>query len=180
MLAGQGFTEVINMSGGIKAWENNIAYGSEDTGISLFSGKESLEEVLLVAYSLEAGLQEFYTVMPDRVEQAEVKELFGKLRGIEEKHQVRIFNEYKKITQGDKTREEFERIATAQAMEGGLTTEEYLQLYPADFNLLGDVVSLAMGIEAQALTCISGLRNRLPVRMYSRPCSVSPKRSAPT
>jgi rubrerythrin len=36
-------------------------------------------------------------------------------------------------------------------MEGGLTTEEYLQLYDPDFENETEVVSLAMAIEAQAL-----------------------------
>lgn len=36
-------------------------------------------------------------------------------------------------------------------MEGGLSTEEYLAQYPTDFGNVTDVVSLAMGIEAQAL-----------------------------
>ena len=36
-------------------------------------------------------------------------------------------------------------------MEGGLTTEEYLALYPTDFEAASEVISLAMGIEAQAL-----------------------------
>lgn len=36
-------------------------------------------------------------------------------------------------------------------MEGGLTTEEYLALYPTDMEVATEVLSLAMGIEAQAL-----------------------------
>lgn len=65
------------MSGGIKAWDSNTAVGSEDTGMTLFSGKEDIAEVLLVAYALEAGLQEFYTSMQERVAQAEVKALLN-------------------------------------------------------------------------------------------------------
>ena len=36
-------------------------------------------------------------------------------------------------------------------MEGGLTTEEYLQLYQPDLDSPAEVISLAMAIEAQAL-----------------------------
>jgi rubrerythrin len=39
----------------------------------------------------------------------------------------------------------------APAMEGGLTTEEYLQLYQPDLERPAEVISLAMAIEAQAL-----------------------------
>ncbi len=151
MLAGKGFPDVINMSGGIKAWDSNTAFGPEDTGMSLFTGKEGVEEILLVAYALEAGLQEFYTSMPDKVNNAKINELFAQLSEIEAKHQDRIFAEYQKITASQESREQFERTATAQAMEGGLTTEEYLALYPTDFEVIEEVISLAMAIEAQAL-----------------------------
>lgn len=139
------------MSGGIKAWDSNTAVGSEDTGMTLFSGKEDIAEVLLVAYALEAGLQEFYTSMQERVAQAEVKALFKQLSAIEVKHQDRLFSEYQAITVNALSREAFERNAALQSMEGGLTTEEYLALYPTDFNIASEVISLAMGIEAQAL-----------------------------
>jgi rubrerythrin len=155
MLAGKGFSEVINISGGMKAWNSDTAFGSKDTSMALFSGKERIEEVLLIAYALEAGLQEFYTSMQDRVTQAEVKTLFNKLSAIEMKHQDRIFAEYQTITATATAdalnREAFERNAAVQAMEGGLTTEEYLSLYPVDFEVASEVISLAMGIEAQAL-----------------------------
>ena len=151
MLAGKGFSEVINMSGGMKAWSSDTAFGSEDTGIALFSGKEELEEVLLIAYALETGLQDFYISMQERVTQEKVKALFSKLSTIEEKHQHLIFSEYRAITPDALSREAFERNAAVQSMEGGLTTEEYLSLYPTDFNVVTEVISLAMGIEAQAL-----------------------------
>lgn len=151
MLAGRGFSGVINMAGGIKAWDSNTAVGTAETGLALFSGKEKTEEVLLVAYALEAGLQDFYTSVQERITQEEVKALFNKLSGIEEKHQDRIFSEYEKIAQSPLSRSEFERNTEVQAMEGGLTTEEYLALYPTDFTVASEVISLAMGIEAQAL-----------------------------
>jgi hypothetical protein len=52
MLAGMGFKEVINMAGGIKAWNSNKAIGSEDLGLDLFTGQETPQEALIVAYSL--------------------------------------------------------------------------------------------------------------------------------
>ena len=135
----------------MKAWNSDTAFGSKDTGIALFSGKEEIEEVLLIAYALEDGLQDFYTSMQERVTQAEVKALFNKLSAIEIKHQNRIFAEYQAITADALGREAFERNAAVQSMEGGLTTEEYLSLYPADLEVASEVISLAMGIEAQAL-----------------------------
>jgi len=38
VLAAKGFREVMNLSGGIKAWNSQKAVGPEDQGLSLFSG----------------------------------------------------------------------------------------------------------------------------------------------
>ena len=139
------------MAGGIRAWESNTAVGAEDTGMALFSGEEKIEEVLLIAYALEAGLRDFYISMQERVTREEVKSLFNKLSAIEVKHQDRLFGQYRQISPDPLSRAAFERNAEVQAMEGGLSTEEYLALYPTDFNIAGEVIALAMGIEAQAL-----------------------------
>ena len=147
MLAGMGFKEVINMAGGIKAWNSNKAIGSEDLGLDLFTGRETL----IVAYSLEEGLREFYVSMVPEVKNDPAGQLFEKLSAIEVKHQDRIFAEYCKITGTDVNRDEFEKNVVAPAMEGGLTTEEYLKLYEPDLEVVEEVISLAMAIEAQAL-----------------------------
>ena len=150
MLAGKGFDQVINMSGGIKAWNSEKAIGGEEQGLELFSGKETPEETLVVAYSLEAGLQEFYLTMAPKVKHEAARKLFEKLSTIEVKHQQRIFDEYVALTASSMTREEFAREKVMPAMEGGLTTEEYMALYKPDVEVVEEVISLAMAIEAQA------------------------------
>ena len=151
MLAGKGFADVINMAGGIKAWNSNKAIGPEDLGLDLFTGRETPRETLVVAYSLEQGLREFYVSMIPEVKNDAARQLFEKLSAIEIKHQDRIFAEYCKITGTDVDRDEFEKVVVAPAMEGGLTTGEYLKLYEPDLEVVEEVVSLAMAIEAQAL-----------------------------
>ena len=151
MLAGEGFKEVINLAGGIKSWHSEKAIGREELGLELFSGMESTEETLLVAYSLEEGLRDFYFSMAGKVENEKTRTLFEKLSTIEIKHQDHIFNQYVKVTGSALSRDEFEQTAVAPAVEGGLTTEEYLELYPVDLEVVEEVISLAMSIEAQAL-----------------------------
>ncbi len=94
MLAGKGFENVMNMAGGIKAWDNPVAMGSEEQGLALFDGTESPENTLLIAYSLEAGLRDFYLSMTEKVQSMPVRDLFRKLSDIEIKHQDRLFDEY--------------------------------------------------------------------------------------
>ena len=139
------------MAGGIKAWNSNKAIGPEDLGLELFSGQETPSETLVVAYSLEQGLREFYVSMIPEVKNEDARQLFEKLSTIEIKHQDRIFTEYCKVTGSDEKRDEFEKKVVAPAMEGGLTTEQYLKLYEPDLEIVPEVISLAMAIEAQAL-----------------------------
>jgi sulfur-carrier protein adenylyltransferase/sulfurtransferase len=151
VLAAKGFREVFNLTGGIKAWSSGKAVGPQDLGLGLFSGKEAPEETLVVAYALEGGLFEFYQSMAPKVTNENARQLFGKLAAIEIKHQDRIFNEYIKLTGSAVSREDFAQKTVTPAMEGGLTTAEYLSRYQPDLEKAEDVVSLAMAIEAQAL-----------------------------
>jgi sulfur-carrier protein adenylyltransferase/sulfurtransferase len=150
-LAGKGFTEVFNLSGGIKAWKNEKAVGPEDQGLDLFSGAESPQDTLLVAFGLEEGLRTFYEGMSQKVTNESARQLFGQLSEIEVKHQNRIFSEYLKLTGSSMSRADFIQKILPAAMEGGLTTEEFLQRYPHDLESQTEIISLAMGIEAQAL-----------------------------
>ena len=160
MLAGKGFKQVINMSGGIKAWDDPVAFGSEEQGLDLLTGNESVEEALIIAYSLEAGLQDFYVTMIDKVDADEVKSLFRKLSDIEVIHQNRILKEYVLITGKEIDRDTFESEQVEKAVEGGLTTDEYIRLFKPDLNVLSDIVDLAMSIEAQALDLYTRVANR--------------------
>ena len=151
MLAGKGFKKVYNVSGGIKAWEAETAVGPQDLGVHLFDHGEAPEDILKVAFSLEEGLQDFYTDMAGRAQNDTVRSLFEKLSRIEVKHQEAIVTAYQRLGYPDITREDLSAMATEKSMEGGLTTEEYLDLFKPDMGSETDVISLAMSIEAQAL-----------------------------
>jgi len=151
MLAGKGSGEVINLSGGFKAWKSDRAVGQEDQGLDLFSGNESPAEALIIAYSMEDGLREYYLTMIPWIENQDARELFEKLAAIEVKHQERILDEYRNITGIEFDREQFVEKKVVPAVEGGLTTEEYVRLYKPDLESVTEIVGLAMAIEAQAL-----------------------------
>jgi sulfur-carrier protein adenylyltransferase/sulfurtransferase len=151
MIASKGFDNVLNMAGGIRAWDNPVALGSEEQGLTLFDGSESPENTLKIAYSLEAGLCDFYLSMIEKVNKKTVQALFQKLSQIEVKHQDRIFDEYLLVSGEQIDRASFDAQFQSQALEGGLTTDEYLALFKPDLESTEDIVSLAMSIEAQAL-----------------------------
>jgi len=151
MLAGKGFKNVFNVSGGIKAWHAKTAIGPQDLGMNLFSGNEEPLDVLKVAYSLEQGLREFYVTMEKEAKHEKVKDLFAKLADVEVKHQMSIYLAYNDISTEDLSKDEFEKIVKTKALEGGLSAREYLDLFNPDLNSETEVISLAMSIEAQAL-----------------------------
>ena len=151
MLSGKGFDNVINVAGGIKAWDGLVAVGTEDLGLELLTGKESIEETLVAAYSLEAGLRDFYLSMIEKVAIDDIKRLFRKLSDIELLHQDRIFDEYLQVSGKKISREAFDDDLVVKAVEGGLTTDEYVRMYQPDWESAVDIISLAMSIEAQAL-----------------------------
>ena len=150
MLSGKGY-DVINVAGGIKAWDGHLAVGPEAMGLDFFTGKESIEETLVAAYSLEAGLRDFYLSMIENVRQDDIKTLFQKLSDIELLHQNRIFDEYLQVTGKTVNRDAFEKDRVVEAVEGGMTTDEYIEMFKPDWDSAVDIISLAMSIEAQAL-----------------------------
>lgn len=139
------------MSGGIKAWKSKTAIGPQELGLDLFSGKELPEDILKVAYSMEQGLREFYLSMEKQAAKPAVKDLFAKLSDIEVKHQMSIYTAYNDISLEEVDKDTFEQMVVEKSMEGGLSTDEYLNLYQPDLDSEVDVISLAMSIEAQAL-----------------------------
>jgi len=151
MLSGKGFNKVYNLSGGIKSWNSETAIGAEDLGLELFQGNEAPDQALVVAYSLEEGLREFYLSMIPHVKSEDARGLFKNLSDIEIKHQDRIFDEYTKLTGKTVVRQEFEKNIVVRAVEGGLTTADYMKLFQLDTGSVREIIGVAMSIEAQAL-----------------------------
>lgn len=164
MLSGKGFQKVFNVSGGIKAWQAKTAIGPQDQGLDLFTGKEEPLDVLKVAYSLEQGLREFYLQMEKEAENPKIEDLFAKLSEIEVKHQMSIYIAYNEISTKEVSKDEFEKMVEIKALEGGLSTSEYLELFGSDLDSETQVISLAMSIEAQALD----LYERLSLKVENR------------
>ncbi len=120
-------------------------------GLDLLSGKESLEEVLIVAYSLEQGLEDFYRNMIGQVDNDAVTNIFNRLASIEAIHRENLLALYQKVSGRKTSHEKIRSKLLPDIVEGGLSTEEYLNLYNPNLDSVADVVGMAMSIEAQAL-----------------------------
>ena len=151
LLAGRGFAEVYNLSGGIKAWQGAVVAGSIEIGMGLITGKEDPAEMLLIAYAMEEGMRSFYEEMGSRVEDPEAARLFGDLAEMDELHKEAIFGLFQKRQEDVGNRKELEERVLPKVMEGGMTTEELLSRNQGSLETVGDVLILAMMLEAQAL-----------------------------
>ncbi len=119
--------------------------------MDLFTGRETPGDILKVAYSLEQGLRDFYETMEKKAFDPKVRDLFAKLGEIEIKHQASIYEAYEKMDPAPVSRDDFEKTVEAAVLEGGMTTDQYLDRFKPDLGSEKQVLSLAMSIEAQAL-----------------------------
>ncbi len=117
----------------------------------LFSGTESAEDAVVIAYGLEEGLRDFYLMMQNKTTDEGASSLFAKLADFELLHQEQLVELYRGITGKQVTRDFFSNSVVSPVLEGGLTTEEYLERYQLNPDSMIDILSIAMAIEAQAL-----------------------------
>ena len=160
MMAGKGFTTIYNLSGGIKAWDSEVAIGSPELGLELFNGAESAEQTIIVGYGLEQGLREFYLEMQQNVASKKAKDLFQMLADIELQHEKQLLELYRQVTGSSIPENTFQTEKVQPAMEGGLTTAQYLERFNPDLESEVDILSLAISIEGQALDLYQRAANR--------------------
>jgi rhodanese-related sulfurtransferase/rubrerythrin len=160
MMAGKGFTKLYNLSGGIKGWNSEVAMGSPELGLEIFSGAETPEQTIIIGYGLEQGLRDFYLEMQKNVTSQKAKDLFQMLADIELQHEKQLVKLYKEMTGSSISEETFQTDKVQPAMEGGLTTEQYLERFSPDLESELDILSLAISIEGQALDLYQRASNR--------------------
>ena len=150
LMHGQGFNEVYNMLGGIKAWENEYALGPQSLGMIHFSGDETELEILYLAYGMEANIASFYTKTASSVT-PELAEIFNSLARFEEGHKAKIFSEAHQLDPSLKTREDMEVKSAGKVLEGGMSSEEFLERTRDYLEFPSGALEAAMIFEAQAL-----------------------------
>lgn len=151
LLSGQGFKEVYNLKGGILAWKGRKATGPVESGMLFLKGDESAEDIIVLAYGMEEGLRKFYISMAEKFKGKESADTLGKLASIEDTHKQKLLEIYKRLDTSVKDRETFELKIVSQAMEGGLTTEEFINQYRPVLETVRGVLTMAITVETQAL-----------------------------
>jgi rubrerythrin len=146
-----GFNDVYNLSGGIKKWQGLEAVGPQELNLELLRGDETPEQIVFLTFGMEKGLQSFYLNMGENKDDRELKDLFVKLAGIEEKHKKMLFELQAEIGPDRKTMEAFEADAEPAILEGGFDMQELIERNKPLLKTVRDVIDLAMMLETQGL-----------------------------
>lgn len=149
-LNGQGFSQVYNLSGGIKAWQGNKAAGPALQGLELLAPDADYPGSLGLGYALEEGLRQFYLRLAELVADAGQKTLLTRLAGFEEKHKALLAAEYEVVRRDDAGLPPL-AAGPGELMEGGRAVTRVLAgLRPEELNLEA-IFDLAMMFETQAM-----------------------------
>lgn len=172
LLAGRGFTDVINLKGGIEAWHGRKALGPVlGKDVVTLAGIPP-DEILFVAYGMEVGLKELYATLASETTENSLSSLLKTLASYEEGHKSRLFSLYVDQTEEPLDRDSFSRKAESAHIEGGVTAEEIVASNRGALNSVQDVLNLAMMIEAQALDfyarCADQTRNKRAGKLFNR------------
>lgn len=149
-LNGQGYNEVYNLSGGIKAWHGRQAVGPELQGLELLGPETDYGNSLGMGYALEEGLQQFYRQLAERVSPAEQKGLLIRLAGFEDKHKAWLAAEYEVVRQTEPGLPPLTG-GSGGLMEGGRSIADFLARVRPEFLDLEAIFDLAMMFETQAM-----------------------------
>lgn len=150
LLAGAGFPRIVNMLGGVMAWEGAAATGKPDAGMTLLSGNESPREILLAALGMEAALGGFYTALAKDAPDTDTHDTFARLAGFEKRHLDHVHTLYRKAT-GDETKLDDLLAGASPALEGGLPGAAFLEQLGGKPDSAREALELAASVEAQAL-----------------------------
>ncbi len=86
------------MEGGIRAWNGFVAQGSPEAGVAYFEPGKKPEELVALAWMLEDGSQEFYSVASGMLEDRETVLFLKKLSTDEENHKQVLFQIYRELS----------------------------------------------------------------------------------
>ena len=131
-------------------------------GMAYLKGDEDARGIIAFAYGMEEGLRGFYAAVGERTEDPGVAQLARKLSGIEDRHKQRLFDLFLTLGPDSDDREAFESRVVAEVMEGGFTTEEFLEKNREFMTTPPDLLHIAMMLETQALDLYMRYSQKIP------------------
>jgi rhodanese-related sulfurtransferase/rubrerythrin len=151
LLSGRGFKEVYNLAGGIKTFKGRKAKGPQELNLEMIRGDESPQEVAVLAYSMEKGLQSFHEAAAVQTDDPDLAALCRQLAHYEELHEEKLANLYRQLEPSGKDLPALAAEREPGLMEGGFKPQEFLQQNAALMKSLAGMLELALMLETQAL-----------------------------
>jgi len=151
MLQGQGFKQVLNLAGGIRAWNGDVAQGPVELNLDLVRGDETPVEIIKIVYGMEQSLGGFYRAAKSGTDDVEVIKLLEFLIAVENKHKARLMEFYRSLEPSGFSVEAFEAEVHAGVMEGGFDPETFMKQNERSLGTVPTLLDLCMMLEAQAL-----------------------------
>jgi rhodanese-related sulfurtransferase/rubrerythrin len=147
-LAGRGFKEVYNLSGGIEAWRGETVASPVDKHLPYLEACATPERLALLACQMEAGLEAFYERLAEAASDSQVEKLLRKLARLEDQHERHIVELAERL--GIEVTP-LEGEADSDTVEGGLDMEAFLMENEALLRTTRGVLEVAIMVEAHAL-----------------------------
>ncbi|RZW19445.1 MAG: hypothetical protein EX260_07590 [Desulfobulbaceae bacterium] len=141
-----GLDKVLNMEGGITSYQGEQVEGDVEAGLEFFMDAD-FDSAYEMAFTMEAGLKNFYLVLADEAETAEERQTLTKLAQLEDGHMTRLRIRFGKVY--------FDPDLTVA--EGGIDVEEMIVYFGAQLQSREKILQLAMKLEAQAFDLYSRL-----------------------
>jgi rhodanese-related sulfurtransferase/rubrerythrin len=151
LLSGQGFKEVYNLKGGIKAWKGVRASGPVEVNLDLVRGDEGSSEIITLAYGMERSLQIFYVTMAEKALDQKLVALFKKLAEVEKHHKKLLFELKKNVDSGTGDLSSFEAGIDPKILEGGFEMKGFMKVNEPYIQTTAGILDIAMMLETQAL-----------------------------
>jgi sulfur-carrier protein adenylyltransferase/sulfurtransferase len=150
-LSGQGFREVYNLKGGIKAWHGVKAFGPVELNLDLIRGDESPLEIVSLVYGMEEALRRFYVYFKDRTPDQELRNLFTTLASAEEKHKESLRKLYLDLPGSPPDPKTWEEKTQAEVLEGGFRFADFIRKNEPLLRSPAQALETALMLETQAL-----------------------------
>jgi rhodanese-related sulfurtransferase len=151
LLSGQGFKEVYNLKGGIKAWNGQTASGPQELSLDMIRGDESPAEMIRLAYGMEEGLQQLYKTVHSKTQDNLLADFCSRMVDVEERHKKVLFDLQTKVDGPAADLQAFQAAGDQQMMEGGLDMAQFMEANASFLETLPDAVEVVMMLETQAL-----------------------------
>jgi rhodanese-related sulfurtransferase len=151
-LCNLGFKNVYTMDGGILEWNYKTLSGFPEEKPEFITGSEQIKDILLTAFKLEKGSQDFYLRAKNNEISSNIRQTLDKLSQFEEAHMNRLYRRYANTVEKEDIPEleVLKKELDFEYMEGGIKLSK--ELLKNDDNFKDEIDVLETAIEKEYLS----------------------------